>query len=93
MQPCTIYCGGPWDPEIVSVLRRILIGRADSFEKTLILGKIKSKREREWQRKRCSDSITDSISSSLVAQSVISVPAMCETWVQSLAQEDPWRSK
>ena len=26
MQPCTIYCGGPWDPEIVSVLRRILIG-------------------------------------------------------------------
>ena len=58
-----------------------------------MLGRIESKREREQQRKRCSDSITNSIKSSLVAQSVISVPAMCETWVQSLGQEDPWRSK
>ena len=39
--------------------------RADSLEKTLILGKIKGRRRREWQRMRRLDSITDSMDMSL----------------------------
>jgi len=35
--------------------------RANSFEKTLMLGKIKSRRRREWQRMRWLDSITNSM--------------------------------
>ena len=33
--------------------------RADSFEKTLMLGKIKGRRRRGHQRMRCLDGITD----------------------------------
>ena len=35
--------------------------RADSLEKTLMLGKIESKRRREWQRTTWLDNITDSM--------------------------------
>ena len=35
------------------------------MEKTLILGKIKGKRRRVWQRMRCLDGITDSMDMSL----------------------------
>ena len=42
-----------------------LIWRADSLEKTLMLGKIEGKRRRGWQRMRCLDGITDSIDMSL----------------------------
>jgi len=38
-----------------------LIQRADSFEKTLMLGKIEGRRRRGWQRMRWLDGITDSI--------------------------------
>ena len=38
-----------------------LMRRADSFEKTLMLGKIKGRRRRGRQRMRWLDSITDSI--------------------------------
>ena len=38
-----------------------LMLRADSLEKTLILGKIEDKRRRGWQRMRLLDSITDSV--------------------------------
>ena len=34
---------------------------ADSFEKTLMLGKIEGRRRRGRQRMRCSDGITDSV--------------------------------
>ena len=37
-----------------------LMWKADSFEKTLILGKIEGKRRRGWQRMRWLDGITDS---------------------------------
>ena len=36
-----------------------LMQKADSLEKTLILGKIEDKRRRQWQRMRWLDSITD----------------------------------
>ena len=42
-----------------------LIGRAGSFEKTLILGKIEGRRRRGQQRMRWFDGITDSIDMSL----------------------------
>ena len=38
-----------------------LMQKADSFEKTLILGKIEGKRRRGWQRMRWLDGITDSM--------------------------------
>ena len=38
-----------------------LVGRADLFEKTLMLGKIKGSRRRGWQRMRWLDGITDSV--------------------------------
>ena len=39
--------------------------RADSLEKTLMLGKIEGKRRRGWQKMRWLDSITDSVNMNL----------------------------
>jgi len=39
--------------------------RAESLEKTLMLGKIEGKRRRGWQRMRWLDGITDSLDMSL----------------------------
>ena len=38
-----------------------LIQRTDTFEKTLLLGKIEGRRRRRQQRKICLDGITDSM--------------------------------
>ena len=42
-----------------------LMQRADSFEKTLMLGKIEGKRRRGWQRMRWLDRITNSMDMNL----------------------------
>ena len=42
-----------------------LMPRASPLEKTLMLGKIESKRRRGWQRMRWLDSITDSMDMNL----------------------------
>ena len=39
--------------------------RANSFEKTLMLGKIEGKRRRRWQRMRWLDNITNSMNMNL----------------------------
>ena len=40
--------------------------RSDSFEKTLMLGNIESRRRRGWQRMRWLDGLTDSIDMNLI---------------------------
>ena len=42
-----------------------LMGRANSLEKTLMLGEIEGRRRRGQQRMRCLDGITDSMDMSL----------------------------
>ena len=42
-----------------------LMGRANSLEKTLMLGKIEGRRRRGWQRMRWLDGLTDSMDMSL----------------------------
>ena len=42
-----------------------LMRRADSLEKTLMLGKIEGRRRRRWQRMRWLDSVTNSMDMSL----------------------------
>ena len=46
-----------------------LMQRANSLEKTLMLGKIKGRRRREQQRMRWLDAITDSMDINSIAQS------------------------
>ena len=42
-----------------------LLRRTDSLEKTVMLGKIKDRRRRGWQRRRWLDGITDSMDMNL----------------------------
>ena len=50
---------------LIANLIRHLMQRADSLEKTLMLGKIEGRRRREQQRMRWLDGITDSVDMSL----------------------------
>ena len=64
-----------------------LMRRADSLEKTLILGKIEGGRRRGQQRMRWSNGITDSVNMSLskLRELVIDREAWCAT-VQEVAK-------
>ena len=54
-------CKNWWNLYTVYISVNILMRRADSFEKTLMLGKIESRRRRGRQRMRWLDGITDSM--------------------------------
>ena len=57
---------GRTDAEIEALIFGYLMWKADSLEKTLMLGKIEGGRRRGWQRMRWLDGITDSVDMSWV---------------------------
>ena len=71
-----------------------LMGRADSFEKTLMLGKTEGRRRREQQRMRWLDGITDSMEMTLGDDSIGDGPGSlgcCSPWVtKSWTQLSDW---
>ena len=71
IKPINLKGNQPWifigrtDTEAEAPIFWHLMWRADSLEKTLMLGKIEGRRRRGWQRMRWLDSISDSMDMNL----------------------------
>ena len=67
-----------------------LMGRANSLEKTLMLGKIKGRRKRGWQKMRWLDGTTDSMDISLGDSEGPGSLVCCSPWGHSQTRLSNW---